>query len=64
MYFQLEEDRMRSTLERIQNQNIIITRPNKATPFAFPIMVDRMRETVTSESLQDRIQKMRIKLIE
>jgi len=64
LYFQLEEDRMRTTLERIQNQNIIIARPNKATPFAFPIMVDRMRETLTSETLQDRIQKMRIKLIE
>ncbi len=63
MYFQLEEDRLRATLERIQNQNIIIAKPNKATPFSFPIMVDRMRETVTSETLQDRIRKMRIKLI-
>lgn len=64
LYFQLEEDRMRATLERIQKQNIIIARPEKATPFSFPIMVDRMRETVTSETLQDRIRKMRIKLIE
>lgn len=64
LYFQLEEDRMRATLDRIQNQHIIIKQPEKATPFSFPIMVDRMRETVSSETLQDRIQKMRIKLVE
>ena len=56
--YKLEMPRLRLALERINNQKIIITRPSKPTPFAFPIMVDRLRERMTSESLQDRIAKM------
>ncbi|HOX83250.1 MAG TPA: ligase-associated DNA damage response DEXH box helicase [Chryseolinea sp.] len=58
MDFQLEEARLRNALERIAQQKIIITYPNKPTPFAFPIMVDRLREKITSEKLEDRIKKM------
>jgi ATP-dependent Lhr-like helicase len=35
---------------------------NKATPFAFPIMVDRLREKLSSEKLEDRIKKMTLLL--
>jgi ATP-dependent Lhr-like helicase len=62
MDFQLEEARMRSALNRINQQNIVIKRPARATPFAFPIMVDRLREKLSSERLSDRIQKMRVEL--
>jgi ATP-dependent Lhr-like helicase len=31
------------------------------TLFVFPIMVDRTREKLTSEKLEDRIKKMQIK---
>jgi ATP-dependent Lhr-like helicase len=58
MDFQLEEARMRKALERIKHQKIIITYPDKPTPFAFPIIVDRLREKLTSEQLKDRINKM------
>jgi ATP-dependent Lhr-like helicase len=58
MDFQLEEARLRRALERIANQKIIITRPAMPTPFAFPIMVDHMREKLTSEKLEDRIKRM------
>jgi len=62
MDFQLEEARLRSALERINHQKIIITHPDKPTPFAFPIMVDRLsRDKLTSEQLKDRIQKMVVK---
>ena len=30
----------------------------KATPLAFPLLVDRLRETVSSESLADRVARM------
>jgi ATP-dependent Lhr-like helicase len=60
MDFQLEEIRLRNALERISQQKIIITEPTKPTPFAFPIMVDRTREKLTSEKLEDRIRKMQI----
>lgn len=58
MDFQLEEARLRRALERITKQKILITRPDKPTPFAFPIIVDRLREKLTSEKLEDRIRKM------
>lgn len=61
MDFQLEEARLRKALQRIHHQKIIITEPDKPTPFAFPIMVDRMREKLTSEKLEDRIRKMMVK---
>ncbi len=60
MDFQLEEARLRKALIRIANQKIIITEPQLPTPFAFPIMVDRTREKLTSEKLEDRIKKMRL----
>lgn len=58
MDFQLEEARMRRALTRIAQQKIVITEPDQPTPFAFPIMVDRNREKLTSEKLEDRIKKM------
>ena len=60
MDFQLEEARLRKALGRIAHQRIIITEPDKPTPFAFPIMVDRTREKLTSEKLEDRIKKMMV----
>jgi ATP-dependent helicase Lhr and Lhr-like helicase len=60
MDFQLEEARMRQALHRIHHQKIIIREPDKPTPFAFPIMVDRMREKLTSEKLEDRVRRMMV----
>ena len=60
MDFQLEEARLRSALDRIATQKIILTTPDKPTPFGFPIMVDGMREKLTSEKLEDRIKRMAV----
>lgn len=61
MDFQLEEARMLQVLHRISQQKIIITEPEKPTPFAFPIIVDRMsREKLTSEKLEDRVKRMAV----
>lgn len=62
MTFQLEEARMRIALDKIQSQHLIISRPQKATPFSFPIIVDRLREKLSSEKLTDRIAKMTLEL--
>lgn len=61
LQFQLEEYRLRTALNRIRGQKIIITHPSKPTPFAFPIMVDSMREKMSSEKLVDRVKKMQLK---
>jgi ATP-dependent Lhr-like helicase len=37
---------------------IVITAPQKLTPFCFPIKVDSLRDTMTSEKLEDRIKKL------
>ncbi len=62
MTFQLEEFRMREALKRIQKQIFTYSYPVKAPPFAFPIMVDRLRERMSSEKLEDRIEKMKSQL--
>ena len=55
---QMELPRMREALERIKGQRIVLKDPGKFTPFAFPIIVDRLRGKLTSEELEDRIRKM------
>jgi len=60
MTFQLEEARIKAALNRIINQRFVIQYPHKPTPLAFPIMVDRLREKMTSEKLEDRIRKMTV----
>lgn len=60
MTFQLEEARLRKALRRINNQKIIITEPKKFTPLGFPIIVDHMREKLSSESLEERVRKMQL----
>lgn len=54
--------RLRSVLEKINNQTIIIKKTIQPTPLAFPILVDRMREQLSSESVEDRIKKMTLQL--
>jgi ATP-dependent Lhr-like helicase len=57
--FQLEEFRLRSALQRISKQNIILKQIERPTPFAFPIMVDSLgRERLTTETMEERIAKM------
>ncbi|WPQ62825.1 ligase-associated DNA damage response DEXH box helicase [Chitinophaga sancti] len=58
-FYQMEEARLRESLDRIYNSKIVITYPEELTPFCFPIKVDSLREQLTSEKLEDRIKKMR-----
>jgi ATP-dependent Lhr-like helicase len=61
MTFQLEEQRLRNALDRISKQKLLITQPQKPTPFSFPIIADRLnREKLSSETLEDRIKKMQV----
>jgi len=54
----LEEGRLIQALERINNQEIVVKRCEKPTPFSFPIITDRLREKLSSETLAERIAKM------
>ncbi len=57
---QMEEERLRDMLHRIQRSKIVITFPLQLTPFCFPIKVDSMREELSSEKLEDRIRRMQL----
>lgn len=59
----LEQGRLQKALERIATQDIVWKACKKPTPFSFPIITDRLREKLSSEKLNDRIQKM-IKMLQ
>lgn len=59
---QLELQRIEEALNQIKSQKIVIKYPPKPTPFAFPILVDWMREQLSSEPLEDRIGRMTLQL--
>jgi ATP-dependent helicase Lhr and Lhr-like helicase len=55
---ELELARLQATLSRIQQERKTIVRLNRPSPFAFPLMVERLREKLTTESMADRIARM------
>lgn len=55
---QLEYSRLVEALGRIANSKVLIRQPPKPTPLAFPILVDRLRTKMSSEKLEDRIQRL------
>ncbi len=61
LHHQLEYERLKDAVKRIETQKLVIKYPENPTPFSFPIMVDRLREKLTSESLAARVQKMTVK---
>jgi ATP-dependent Lhr-like helicase len=59
---QMEEARLREMLQRVQASRIVLTFPERLTPFCFPIKVDSLRESLTSEKLADRVRRMQSEL--
>jgi ATP-dependent Lhr-like helicase len=56
--FQLEITRMQKAFVRMHSQKIVITQPEKPTPFSFPILVDTLRERFSNEDIQSRIDRL------
>ncbi len=56
----MEAQRMHDVLERLRQLEVVLMHPEKPTPFAFPIMVDRLRERVSTESLEERVKKLQL----
>lgn len=55
---ELELARLHEVLERISRQTILIIDPPRPTPFAFPLMVERIREKFSNERVADRVARM------
>jgi len=58
----LDTDQLKIELTKINLGQIIVKDILKPTPFAFPIMVDRMREKLSSEGIVSRIEKLQLQL--
>jgi ATP-dependent Lhr-like helicase len=59
---QLESARLARTLDRLSQSRVVLTRPPRTTPFGFPLLVDRARDRVSSETLGDRVRRMQLAL--
>jgi ATP-dependent helicase Lhr and Lhr-like helicase len=57
---QLEYSRLTEALQRLAAMPIVLRQTHKPTPFAFPIMVGRFREKLSSEKLADRVRRMQL----
>jgi ATP-dependent Lhr-like helicase len=55
---ELELGRLREALQRMARQTLILKTLERATPFAFPLMIERLREKLSNESVADRIARM------
>ncbi|HET7427287.1 MAG TPA: ligase-associated DNA damage response DEXH box helicase [Gemmatimonadales bacterium] len=55
---QLEQSRLGRTLERITRGRVSVVEVERPTPLAFPLLVDRAREQLSSEKFGDRIRRM------
>ena len=59
---ELEFPRLCSFLERVRGMRFLMRTPPAVTPFAFPLLVERLRERISSETLADRVGRMQLKL--
>ncbi|TFW15843.1 ligase-associated DNA damage response DEXH box helicase [Massilia arenosa] len=55
---ELELTRLRDTLTELHGRRIAFHETRRATPFGFALMVEMFREKVTTEKLNDRVQRM------
>jgi ATP-dependent Lhr-like helicase len=55
---ELDIHRLEQTLERINRLTVELHPIKRPTPLGFPLLVERMRESMSSEKLADRIRRM------
>ncbi|WP_437200912.1 ligase-associated DNA damage response DEXH box helicase [Planctomicrobium sp. SH664] len=59
---QLEQTRLMTTLREMQEMEIVWRNLPRFSPFSFPLMVDRLRERVSSEKLSERVRRIQEQL--
>ncbi|HRG38264.1 MAG TPA: helicase-related protein, partial [Bacteroidia bacterium] len=57
--FQLEIVRMRNAFERIEQQEIVVQKLERFSPFSFPIFTERWREKFSNEDIATRVQRIK-----
>ena len=56
--FQLEEKRLKAAFDRIATQSIVLKKIHQFSPLSFPIVVDRLREQMSNEPIEERIKRL------
>jgi ATP-dependent Lhr-like helicase len=56
---QLEVHRLARTLDRIQQLTLVWKETRRPSPFAFPLLVERLNSRMSNESLLERIERMK-----
>ena len=56
--YELEIDRIKKSLDRIANLKLIVKETKEPSPFAFPLLVERLSNTVSNETIETRIKKL------
>lgn len=55
---ELELGRLRETLTELTQRRLAFVELRRATPFGFPLMVERLREALSTEALTDRVARL------
>ena len=55
---ELDLGRLRATLARLRGRRLVEVALERPGPFAFPLLIERLREQVTTEKLSDRVARM------
>jgi len=58
----MERGRLTQVMEELQNKTVVWKECRQPTPFSFPLITDRIRTKLSSESVEDRIKKMSLQL--
>lgn len=56
---QLEVHRLAKTLDRLQSLTVVWKTTKRPSPFAFPLLVERLNSRLSNESLLERIERMK-----
>jgi ATP-dependent Lhr-like helicase len=55
---ELDWQRLQQALARMQQQTLHFQQLSQPTPLAFPLMIERLRERLSTEKLSDRVQRL------
>ena len=56
--YQLENKRISRSLERLKNLKMLLNEIRTPTPFAFPLLVERLKNTLSNEPIEKRVEKL------
>lgn len=60
-FFQFQEDRLMSVLNKLKDMPFEHYKTSRPSPLAFPLVIERIGSRVSSETLQERLKKMKEK---